>query len=274
MRDLRVFILLTLPVWMSSFYCTRFVPSDQRVEIWSEKQHIPVLKGADFNPVVKLGIAIPAGRRELPLRGLQCSINTAALPLVEKIEVYQTAAEPFHARQKIGEMRPTSASFTIPVDQTLPSGLHFIWISVQLKADAAIDVPMSLVCEDIHSEDVAGPLYVQQKGSWEPHPLGVAIRKQWDDSVHTYRIPGLVATDKGTLIAVYDIRYKTDRDLPGNIDVGMNRSTDGGKTWEPMRVIMDMGAPHENNGVGDPAILFDQPEDVQRSFGKIRSILR
>src|SRR5690606_11837794 len=45
--------------------------------------------------------------------------------------------------------------------------------------------------------------------------------------------------------------------LPGNIDVGMNRSTDGGKTWEPMKVIMDMGAPHENNGVGDPAILFD-----------------
>ena len=257
MRYLRLFILLTLPVWMSSFYCTRFVPSDQRVEIWTEKQHIPVLKGADFNPVVKLGIAIPAGRRELPLRGLQCSINAAALPLVEKIEVYQTAAEPFHARQKIGEMRPTSASFTISVDQTLPSGLHFIWISVQLKADAAINVPMSLVCEDIHSEDVAGPIYVQQKGSWEPHPLGVAIRKQWDDSVHTYRIPGLVATDKGTLIAVYDIRYKADRDLPGNIDVGMNRSTDGGKTWEPMRVIMDMGAPHENNGVGDPAILFD-----------------
>jgi sialidase-1 len=59
------------------------------------------------------------------------------------------------------------------------------------------------------------------------------------------------------LIAVYDIRYKNSGDLPGNIDVGMSRSTDGGRSWAPMKVIMDMGEPHDNNGVGDPAILFD-----------------
>ncbi|HSF46323.1 MAG TPA: sialidase family protein, partial [Chitinophagaceae bacterium] len=78
-----------------------------------------------------------------------------------------------------------------------------------------------------------------------------------EDKVHTYRIPGITTTNKGTLIAVYDNRYTTSRDLPGNIDVGMSRSADGGQTWEPMKVIMDMGEPHENNGVGDPAILFD-----------------
>ena len=87
--------------------------------------------------------------------------------------------------------------------------------------------------------------------------MGVAMRKAGDDSVHTYRIPGITTTDKGTLIAVYDIRYKHSGDLPANIDVGMSRSTDGGQTWEPMKNIMDMGAPHENNGVGDPAVLFD-----------------
>jgi sialidase-1 len=58
-------------------------------------------------------------------------------------------------------------------------------------------------------------------------------------------------------LSVYDIRYKNSADLPGNIDVGLSRSTDNGKTWEPMKIIMDMGAPHDNNGVGDPAILFD-----------------
>jgi sialidase-1 len=87
--------------------------------------------------------------------------------------------------------------------------------------------------------------------------VGTAVRRIWDDSVHTYRIPGIITTDKGTLIAVYDVRYKNTRDLPGNVDVGMSRSTDGGKTWEPMSIIMDMGEPHENNGIGDPAILFD-----------------
>jgi sialidase-1 len=86
---------------------------------------------------------------------------------------------------------------------------------------------------------------------------GSAVRKAGDDNVNTYRIPGIVATNKGTLLSVYDIRYKNSADLPGNIDVGLSRSTDSGKTWQPMKIIMDMGAPHDNNGVGDPAILFD-----------------
>lgn len=83
------------------------------------------------------------------------------------------------------------------------------------------------------------------------------IRKAGQDGVHTYRIPGIIKTTKGTLIAVYDVRYTTSRDLPGHIDVGMSRSMDNGDSWEPMRIIMDMGAPQENNGVGDPAILYD-----------------
>ena len=87
--------------------------------------------------------------------------------------------------------------------------------------------------------------------------MGIAIRKAGDDSVNSYRIPGITTTDKGTLLSVYDIRYNNSGDLPGNIDVGLSRSTDGGRTWEPMKIIMDMGAPHENNGIGDPAIFFD-----------------
>lgn len=83
------------------------------------------------------------------------------------------------------------------------------------------------------------------------------IRKAGQDGVHTYRIPGIIKTAKGTLIAVYDVRYTSSRDLPGHVDVGMSRSFDDGETWEPMRIIMDMGPPHENNGVGDPAILYD-----------------
>jgi hypothetical protein len=78
--------------------------------------------------------------------------------------------------------------------------------------------------------------------------------------VHTYRIPGLATTNKGSLIGVYDIRRDKGRDLPGNIDVGMSRSTDGGRTWEPMQVIMDMGDDPKWNGdgIGDPSILVDR----------------
>ncbi len=87
------------------------------------------------------------------------------------------------------------------------------------------------------------------------------LRRQGDDSVHTYRIPGLATTAKGTLIAVFDVRHRSASDLPGDIDVGMMRSTDNGETWSKMRIILDFDQDEPNsrgNGVGDPAVLVDR----------------
>ena len=87
------------------------------------------------------------------------------------------------------------------------------------------------------------------------------VRRAGDDGVHTYRIPGLAATPKGTLIAVFDARNRNGADLPGDIDVGMMRSTDNGATWQPMQRIMDYDAAvpdSRGNGVGDPAVLVDE----------------
>ena len=92
------------------------------------------------------------------------------------------------------------------------------------------------------------------------------IRIAGQDNCNTYRIPGLITTNTGTLIAVYDNRYKSSKDLQEDIDIGMSRSTDGGETWEPMRVIMDMGTygrlPQSQNGMGDPCILYDNRSGV------------
>ncbi len=90
----------------------------------------------------------------------------------------------------------------------------------------------------------------------------VLLRQHNDDGVHTYRIPGLVTSKKGTLLAVYDIRRNGAVDLQEDVDIGLSRSTDGGATWEPMKVIMDMGEwgglPNEQNGIGDPSVLVDE----------------
>lgn len=88
------------------------------------------------------------------------------------------------------------------------------------------------------------------------------MRQAGDDNVHSYRIPGLVTTNNGTLLGVYDVRHQTNIDLQEDIDIGMSRSTDGGQSWEPMKIIMDMGEynglPQGQNGIGDPAILVDE----------------
>ncbi len=47
-----------------------------------------------------------------------------------------------------------------------------------------------------------------------------------------FRIPGLVVTAKGTLLAYAEAR-KDDRTDWGRTDVVLRRSTDGGKSWSP-----------------------------------------
>lgn len=90
----------------------------------------------------------------------------------------------------------------------------------------------------------------------------VVIHKQGDNNCHTFRIPAITITNDGTLLAVYDMRYRSRRDLQGHMDIGLSRSTDGGKTWEAPRPIMDMGEygglPQDQNGCSDPNILVDK----------------
>lgn len=107
-------------------------------------------------------------------------------------------------------------------------------------------------------------LSVKITGELVPPPASrptVVIHRQGDDNCHTFRIPGIARTNKGTLLGVYDLRYNSRRDLQGHMDIGLSRSTDGGKTWSTPRPIMDMGEfgglGQDQNGCSDPNILVD-----------------
>jgi sialidase-1 len=63
-----------------------------------------------------------------------------------------------------------------------------------------------------------------------------------------YRIPGLVATKKGTLLAYCEAR-KSDRGDWGTIDLLLRRSTDGGRTWSAPRNVARVKGPHRKNPV-------------------------
>src|SRR5438105_3944969 len=67
------------------------------------------------------------------------------------------------------------------------------------------------------------------------------------DGYHTYRIPSLLVTAKGTLLAFCEGR-KTGRGDAGDIDLLLRRSRDGGKTWEKTQVVWDDG----DNTCGNP----------------------
>jgi sialidase-1 len=216
--------------------------------------HIPVLKGLEANLVLRVLVSVPAGKAAQVYSGLQCTLNNSSD--VERVDAYLTGAEPFSAKNLLASVKPSATKFVIPVSLTVEPGVKAIWLSIVLKENASINKKIALHCTGLVGADKK-LLPVKEEGAKAAKYIGSTVRKAWDDSVHTYRIPGIVQTDKGTLLSVYDIRYKHSGDLPANIDVGLSRSEDSGRTWEPMKIIMDMGAPHENNGIGDPAILFD-----------------
>src|SRR5581483_6161084 len=89
-------------------------------------------------------------------------------------------------------------------------------------------------------------------------PIQTPILVSGEGGYHTYRIPSLIVTAKGTLLAFAEGRKKSSSDT-GDIDLVLRRSLDGGKTWQPMQVVWDDGP----NTCGNPCPV------VERSTGTI-----
>lgn len=251
------FFALYLMILLSSFECSKDknILATSQVKANAFAPSIPVLKGMPENAFLRIDVQVGTGSAEQQYRKIRCTLDAGSLSEVQQVNAY-LSGEAFSNTNLIGSVNPASTAFDIPITANLTTGIHFIWLSVVLKNDAPATGKIELHAEKL-IDITSNELLVIQGNSGYKKLKGVAVRRGGEDNVNTYRIPGIVQTDRGTLLSVYDIRYINSGDLPGNIDVGLSRSTDNGKTWEPMRVIMDMGAPHENNGIGDPSILFD-----------------
>ena len=61
------------------------------------------------------------------------------------------------------------------------------------------------------------------------------------DGISQFRIPVLLTSTRGTLLALCDARVDKPGDPTNNIDLVMKRSTDQGRTWGPLQVLLDVG---------------------------------
>ena len=75
------------------------------------------------------------------------------------------------------------------------------------------------------------------------------------DDIAYYRIPALVTSTKGTVIAVCDGRIERVHDAPNNIDLVMKRSFDNGETWTPLQTIIDFPG---QEAATDPCLVVDK----------------
>lgn len=72
------------------------------------------------------------------------------------------------------------------------------------------------------------------------------------DGYDTYRVPAVLTTRRGTLLAFAEGRHDGAGDS-GDIDVVLRRSTDGGRTWGPLQVV----TPGDGDTRGNPAPVVD-----------------
>ena len=81
---------------------------------------------------------------------------------------------------------------------------------------------------------------VEQAKSEIPGPEQTDLFVGGQGRYHTIRIPALITTPKGTVLAFAEGRKDNAADH-GPHDIVLRRSLDGGKTWAPMQVIVNDG---------------------------------
>ncbi len=230
------------------------------IKTWSPIH--PVLIGKDRNPLLRIEIVVSGSKNALELTQLGFDLSgTDQLKDLDQLSLFFTGPQSeFDARLQFGSSVSPDPVIYFEGLRNLQPGSNYLWLSCNLNARA--DLLRKIVLKFI-SATIDGRVSTSKNPNiLHSKRIGQALRQHGQDGVNTYRIPGLVTTNRGTLIAVYDVRHNDPVDLQGDIDIGMSRSIDGGQTWEPMQIVMDMGRwggrPDKENGIGDPSVLVDR----------------
>lgn len=246
---------------VSSFIASRQLPA-QAVASMSQRVH-PVLLRKEHNSLLRVAVEVREDTAVVELRSVTIGLDgTDDLSDLAALELFYTGEKQVLSTERsFGKLLEPSKTATFKGKLALKAGRHHFWLSVRLQPDADLlhEVDARCIRIDTAARESIAPT---DRTPGVRKRIGVALRKHNDDGVHTHRIPALTRTPAGTLLCVYDMRRRKSRDLQEDIDIGLSRSIDGGRTWEPPRVIMDMGEwgglPEEQNGCSDPGIVVDR----------------
>jgi len=104
------------------------------------------------------------------------------------------------------------------------------------------------------------PKTVRGEAALERHDVFVSGQEGY----HTYRIPALVVSRRGTVLAFCEGRKSSAAD-DGDIDLLLRRSFDGGTTWQPTQVVYEEGG-DDPITIGNPCPVVDRGGTIHLVF--------
>ncbi len=131
-----------------------------------------------------------------------------------------------------------------------------------LRRPAAVRwLPRAAVAVGLLVATASQPRHFTQVAAAEPAPAVESVPfRGGADGYFAFRIPALVTTNRGTLLAFCEGR-KTSLSDDGDNDLVLRRSFDAGRTWEPLQLV------HEEGGdavvtIGNPCAVVDRATGV------------
>lgn len=212
---------------------------------------------------------------EYALAGINFDLSgTTDLNDIAEIRIYESSSGTdfdFNNATLLAALPPESGTMNAQFHRPISTLTSYFWIAAKMRNSSKIGDFLDASITSFHlAGEAAGSRLPAIATPPEKLTIGsllyrTVLHAEGQDGIHIYRIPALVTTNVGTLIAGFDVRYNgppgAAPDLPADIDIGIRRSTDGGLTWTPMQLIMDYDknvAGSSGNGIADPTLLVDQ----------------
>lgn len=192
--------------------------------------------------------------------------GTTNISDVEKIKVYQTSTSTFDSRKamsytKIGEAIPDpSGQITFNVMGSVNGGsATYLWLTYDIASDAKEGNVVAAKISSISTGESLLQTIDEVVATREILLARKLLYAPGDYGSKNYRIPAIVTAKDGSLIVGIDKRKNNQSDLPEDIDVLINRSTNNGVDWsEPITIAQGTG---RGAGFGDVALVRTAEEN-------------
>ena len=192
--------------------------------------------------------------------------GTTELSDIDEIKVFSTGAvNSFDWRHPenaalIGHAAPASGDLNCDLEGSLVSGTNYLWITAKVADNATegnvIDASLKSLSTANQTFTLNNPSPAGNREIILAHTL---LLQPGDYNSTNYRIPAVITAKDGSIVAVTDKRKFNEGDLPEDIDIVCNRSTDGGHTWsEPYTIALGTGV---NHGFGDCALAWNNDDN-------------